>query len=128
MNLPSFDTWILFARRFLSLLIDQAILGIASGLWQWLFGPTNTLWLTFVFTLLYTSAFLWRFHATPGMMALRLTMAREDEKPLSLGTLLVRFFASILSSMLIVGDLLMLVTPKQQTLQDLIASTVVSRV
>jgi uncharacterized RDD family membrane protein YckC len=79
--------------------------------------------------LCYVVFFLRRFNATPGKMALNLQVVRPDGSKLSVGRIIGRYFAEILSGMiLLIGYIMAAFDDERRTLHDRICDTRVIKV
>jgi uncharacterized RDD family membrane protein YckC len=67
------------------------------------------------------------FQATLGKRALRLRVVQMDGEPISFGRASARFFAKVLSSVLLVGFIMAAFTENKQALHDRIAGCLVIR-
>ena len=138
-----------FWWRFLASLIDGVILGTVSTMLQYAFFPTtltstpiapgtNPLiglgpvlaragWAILASTLVsltYSVWFLGALGATPGMMALGLKVVRPDGSPISYGRAIGRYFAAMLSSLILcIGYLLIAFDAEKRALHDMICDT-----
>jgi uncharacterized RDD family membrane protein YckC len=138
-----------FWIRFGALLIDGLILWIGQAIVQQVAGlglfaqppedPDQTLaflgllgivtLVNFAIAVAYEVFFLGRFGATPGKMACRLKVVRPDGSPISYLRALGRYFARILSSLiLMIGYLMAAFDEEKRSLHDRICDTRVSRV
>lgn len=68
-----------------------------------------------------------RWQGTVGKQALKLVVTDDHGKRISFGRATGRYFAKIISSLVVVGFFLVGWTPRKQGLHDLIASTLVYR-
>ncbi|WP_404423798.1 RDD family protein [Nibricoccus sp. IMCC34717] len=77
------------------------------------------------FNLLYTWFFLKRYQATPGKLALGIKIVRADGSPLSNGRIIGRYFAEVLSSLILFIGYLMAAFDKKEhkALHDQICDT-----
>ncbi len=138
-----------FWWRFLAWLIDSIILGTVSTILQYALFPTVTIntqftpgsnpfetlapmmaragWSVLVSTLLsltYSAWFMGALGATPGMMALGLKVVRPDGSPISYGRAVGRYFAAILSAIILcIGYLMIAFDSEKRALHDMICDT-----
>jgi uncharacterized RDD family membrane protein YckC len=138
-----------FWWRFLASLIDGVILGTVSTIMQYAMFPsmvtstpiapgTNPLstlgpalaragWAILASTLVsltYSAWFIGALGATPGMMALGLKVVRPDGSPISYGRAIGRYFAAMLSAMILcIGYLLIAFDSEKRALHDMICDT-----
>ncbi len=144
-----------FWIRFVALLIDGIILMVAGTIVQYAFlgnvterlqppapGTPPVVFLTaflsfmaLAFALntfvdcLYQSLFIGYLAATPGKMALSLKVVRPDGSPVGLGRSFARFFAKMLSGMILgIGYIMAAFDPEKRALHDQICDTRVIRV
>lgn len=76
----------------------------------------------------YEGGFIYKFGATPGKMALGLKVVRPDGGPVSLGRAVGRYFAKILSAMiLLIGYIMAGFDREKRALHDMIVDTRVIR-
>lgn len=82
-----------------------------------------------LFGLIYEVFFLGKFGATPGKMALKLKVVRPDGQPIGYGRALGRYFAQILSALILMIGYLMAAFDREQhrALHDRICDTRVIR-
>ena len=72
----------------------------------------------------YSTFFLGRFQATPGKMALRLKVIRSDGSPVTYGRAFGRYFAEILSSLILyIGYIMAAFDEEKRALHDRICDT-----
>jgi len=77
----------------------------------------------------YESVFVGRLGATPGKMALGLKVVRPDGGPISLGRAVVRYFAKVVSGIiLMIGYIMAGFDSQKHALHDMICDTRVIRV
>jgi len=77
----------------------------------------------------YEGVFVSRFGATPGKMALDLKVIRPDGGPLSLGRAVGRYFAKIVSGIILaIGYIMAGFDSQKRALHDMICDTRVIRV
>jgi uncharacterized RDD family membrane protein YckC len=77
----------------------------------------------------YEGVFVSRFGATPGKMALELKVVRPDGGPISLGRAIGRYFAKIVSWMILaIGFIMAGFDSQKRALHDMICDTRVVRV
>ncbi len=141
-----------FWIRFLASLIDWIILTVVTSIVQYLFfgsffnmppmqpnaspeeimaalGPifavAGAAWaVSTAIHCCYESIFIWKMGATPGKMALGLKVVRPDGSPLSLGRSIGRFFAKILSGLiLLIGYIIAGFDSEKKALHDMICDT-----
>lgn len=143
-----------FGRRLVAKILDGIILGVTGavvnmGLAAVLYGSANYLrpdttqieMTTLVLFqgismlantaigLAYVVFFLRRFNATPGKMALSLQVVRPDGSKLSVGRIIGRYFAELLSGMiLLIGYIMAAFDEERRTLHDRICDTRVIKV
>jgi len=77
----------------------------------------------------YEGVFVSRFGATPGKMALQLKVVRPDGTPLSLGRAVGRYFAKIVSGIILaIGYIMAGFDPQKRALHDMMCDTRVIKV
>jgi uncharacterized RDD family membrane protein YckC len=130
-----------FVNRLAAFLIDGLALSVASymiGLiyssmfWRLAFSVPE---LFTLFSYLLTLGISWAYfaffesselQATPGKILLKIKVVNEYDGRITLSTATARFFAKILSGLiLIIGYLMVLWTPRRQALHDQLAKTLV---
>jgi uncharacterized RDD family membrane protein YckC len=132
-----------FWIRFVAALLDGIILLVASVVVQLLLAPmlrsgrTDVMLMALVIESLigmaigatYEGVFVSRFGATPGKMALDLKVVRPDGGPLSLGRAVGRYFAKIVSWIILaIGYIMAGLDSQKRALHDMICDTRVIRV
>jgi uncharacterized RDD family membrane protein YckC len=132
-----------FWIRFVAALLDGIILLVASVVVQLLLAPmlrsgrTDVMLMALGIESLigmaigatYEGVFVSRFGATPGKMALDLTVVRPDGGPLSLGRAVGRYFAKIVSWIILaIGYIMAGFDSQKRALHDMICDTRVIRV
>ena len=130
-----------FWIRFVAVMIDDVVLILAQGM---LFGAGWILWgggigagmvvrgATQLFISLiwagYSIVFHWIWGQTLGKMALQIRVVSMDGGPLSFGQSVGRYFAAILSALILgIGFIMAGVRPDKRALHDLLADTRVER-
>jgi uncharacterized RDD family membrane protein YckC len=80
------------------------------------------------FSATYGTFMIWKYGATLGKMAVGIRVISDDDKPLSIGRIVLREFAGkqISQMLLCIGFLYVLISKKKQGYHDLIAETVVA--
>jgi uncharacterized RDD family membrane protein YckC len=136
-----------FWIRFVAALIDGIILGFTSAVLQALLVlPTvglNASRITtgasiavvgvayligLVLAVTYEGLFVWRFGATPGKMVLGLRVVRPDGGPISLGRAIGRYFAKLLSGIILgIGYIMAGFDREKRGLHDMLVDTRVIR-
>lgn len=132
-----------FWLRFAAWVIDSAILGALPLIVALIIAPifftgTKTVALLgvifFIVPVVGTTGWLYyslmessTFQATLGKQALKLRVVEIDGEPVSFGRASGRFFAKILSSILLIGYLMAAFTQKKQALHDMLTGCVVIR-
>jgi uncharacterized RDD family membrane protein YckC len=72
----------------------------------------------------YEGVFVSRFAATPGKMALNLKVVRPDGSPLSLGRAFARYFAKVLSGLILgIGFIMAGFDSQKRALHDRLCDT-----
>jgi uncharacterized RDD family membrane protein YckC len=132
-----------FWIRFVAALLDGIILLVASVVVQLLLAPmlrsgrTDVMLMALGIESLigmaigatYEGVFVSRFGATPGKMALDLKVVRPDGGPLSLGRAVGRYFAKIVSWIILaIGYIMAGFDSQKRALHDMICDTRVIRV
>jgi len=132
-----------FWIRFVAVLLDGVILFVASVIVQLAFAPMvrsgrPEMMLTamgiesligMAIGATYEGVFVSRFGATPGKMALELKVVRPDGGPVSLGRAVGRYFAKIVSWMILaIGFIMAGFDSQKRALHDMICDTRVVRV
>ncbi|HUE23586.1 MAG TPA: RDD family protein [Bryobacteraceae bacterium] len=132
-----------FWIRFVAMIIDGVILFVVSVVVQLLFAPMlrngrmDVMLMALGFEYLigmvigatYEGVFVSRFGATPGKMALDLKVIRPDGGPLSLGRAVGRYFAKIVSGIILaIGYIMAGFDSQKRALHDMICDTRVIRV
>ena len=116
-----------FWMRLVASLIDGMILfvvGFVIGLLLSGSAAANLLAILIGFT--YTVGFWVAEGATPGKMAMGVKIVSSNGEPISGGQAIGRYFAQILSALILgIGFLMIAWTPKKQGLHDYMANTVV---
>jgi uncharacterized RDD family membrane protein YckC len=138
-----------FWWRVLAFLIDSVILGTVSSILQYAMFPsmmTNTpiapganpfetlgpalaragwaILVSTLFSLTYSAWFIGALGATPGLMALGLKVVRPDGSPIGYGRAVARYFAAMLSGMILgIGYLLVAFDAEKRALHDMICDT-----
>jgi uncharacterized RDD family membrane protein YckC len=132
-----------FWIRFVAILLDGVILFVVSVVVQLAFAPMlrsgrldlmlmvlgAEYLIGMVVGATYEGVFVSRYGATPGKMALDLKVIRPDGGPLSLGRAVGRYFAKIVSGIiLMIGYIMAGFDSEKRALHDLICDTRVIRV
>lgn len=137
-----------FWWRFLGALIDGVILGTVSRILQYAMFPSMgvitatppsagfealgpalailgwAMLLSTAITVTYSTWFMGALGATPGMMALGLKVVRPDGSAIGYGRAFARYFAALLSSLILfIGYLLIVFDPEKRALHDMICDT-----
>jgi uncharacterized RDD family membrane protein YckC len=137
-----------FWWRFLAALIDGVILGIVSKTLQYALFPSLLVttptppgasfdalaplfaklgWEVLLSTLLaltYSTWFMGALGAVPGMMVCGLKVVRPDGSAIGYGRALARYFASLVSGLILgIGYLLIVFDPEKRALHDMICDT-----
>jgi uncharacterized RDD family membrane protein YckC len=77
-----------------------------------------------LFSLAYSAGFVGGLGATPGMMALGLKVVRPDGSPISYGRAVGRYFAAMLSAIILgIGYLMVAFDAEKRALHDMICDT-----
>ena len=135
-----------FWIRFVASLIDGIILAVANGIVQYFLGIRNTvpahpadigaalsrlgqIWMiTMAIGCTYETWFVGNMAATPGKMALGLKIVRPDGSAVSYGRAAGRYFAKILSAViLMIGYIMAGFDAQKRALHDMICDTRVIR-
>src|SRR5580692_3626138 len=132
-----------FWLRFVAWAIDSAILGALPLIVALIMAPifftgstgVAALGVTiFIVPVIGTTGWLYyalmessAFQATLGKQALRLRVVQMDGQPVSFGRASARFFAKILSSILLIGFIMAAFTENKQALHDRISGCLVIR-
>jgi uncharacterized RDD family membrane protein YckC len=132
-----------FWLRWLAWIIDSAILGALPLIVALIIAPifftgssaVAFLGVTiFIVPVIGTTGWLYyalmessAFQATLGKQALRLRVVQMDGQPVSFGRASARFFAKILSSILLIGFIMAAFTENKQALHDRISGCLVIR-
>lgn len=131
-----------FWIRFVAALLDGIILFVAGIIVQLLFTPMwrsgrvdlmfMALGIQYLISMAigatYEGLFVSRFGATPGKMALELKVVRPDGGPISLGRAVGRYFAKIVSGILLmIGYIMAGFDSQKRALHDMICDTRVIR-
>jgi len=117
--------WIRFAAKLL-----DGIIGIVIGMAIGVVGGGSGLGtlLQLAFGIGYTTFFLGKFGATPGKMALKLKVIQPDGSPVGYGRALGRYFAELLSSLILcIGYIMAGFDDEKRALHDRICGTRVIR-
>ena len=132
-----------FWIRFVAVLLDGVILFVASLVVQlpfarmlqsrrtdlMLMGLGAVYLIQIAIAATYEAVFVNRFGATPGKMALDLKVVRPDGSPVSLGRALGRYFAKIVSAMiLMIGYIMAGFDSQKRALHDMLCDTRVIKV
>jgi uncharacterized RDD family membrane protein YckC len=132
-----------FWIRFVAILLDGVILFVASVVVQLAFAPMlrsgrmdqmlmvlgAEYLIGMVIGATYEGVFVSRYGATPGKMALDLKVIRPDGGPISLGRAVGRYFAKIVSGIiLMIGYIMAGFDSEKRALHDLICDTRVIKV
>jgi uncharacterized RDD family membrane protein YckC len=138
-----------FWFRVLAFLIDSVILGTVSSILQYAMFPATLMntpvppgsnpfdtlgpalaragWAILVstfFSMTYSAWFIGALGATPGLMALGLKVVRPDGSPIGYGRAVARYFAAMLSGMILgIGYLLVAFDSEKRALHDMICDT-----
>lgn len=132
--------WIRFLAKFIDgiiLLVMQVVLRLLLTFLFFAQNPLGSaLWFSFIFMNLfnlairvgYTTFFLGKYGATPGKMACGLRVVTSDGDPISYARACGRYFAEILSSIiLLIGYIMAAFDEEKRTLHDRICDTRVIR-
>ena len=130
--------WIRFAAKIIDMMILSAVnmifafiagLGAAGAASAGGIGAALTIQFTLMFVQIavmlgYTVFFLGRFGATPGKMACKLKVIRSDGSAITYGRAVGRYFAEMLSGLILyIGYLMAAFDDQRRTLHDRIADT-----
>ena len=118
-----------FWIRVVAYVIDIVILAVVNAVVGVIVGQNNTNWgglLSFLIDLAYFTYFWSQRGQTLGMMALNLRVIRTDGSPLTVGRAVGRYFALILSFLIVfIGVILVAFDARKQGLHDKIVDTLV---
>lgn len=120
------DIYAGFWMRFAAWIIDVIILGIVGAVLGLVLGdgPEVSL-LSILIGFVYTVGFWVAEGATPGKMALGVRIVSDNGDPISPGQAIGRYFAQILSALILfIGFFMIGWTKKKQGLHDMLAGTV----
>jgi uncharacterized RDD family membrane protein YckC len=96
----------------------------SDGLVQMILFQVVTTLLGFGIGVAYCLFFITRYQATPGKMALGLTIVRADGTPLSKGRIVGRYFAELISMLILwIGYLIAAFDDQKRALHDMICDT-----
>jgi uncharacterized RDD family membrane protein YckC len=122
-----------FWIRLVAKIIDGVIGAIIGFVWQMLtgllFAPASDAFIfsmltSVAFGLAYSVYFVGKFGATPGKMALGLRIVRSDGSPVTYGRAVGRYFAEILSSLILyIGYIMAAFDGEKRALHDLLCDT-----
>lgn len=123
--------WIRFVAKLIDGIISGIIGGVAGGIFGYLGATSGFSFLFMANNLLgiaigvaYTTYFLGKYGATPGKMALKLKVIRSDGQPITYGRGAGRYFAEILSSLiLLIGYIMAGFDEEKRALHDRICDT-----
>ena len=116
-------------RRLLAALIDWIVVSVVSGPFfsfalymTYSLSPLPLQWVVYV---VYSAALIAIWATTPGKRAFGLYVVRSDGSKVSAGMALARSLAAIVSTLTLIGILLIVFRQDQRSLHDLICDTVV---
>jgi uncharacterized RDD family membrane protein YckC len=128
--------WTRFGAKFLDGIILQIagfIMGLGAGIFLRSAGPVITAIviypLTFAINAAYNTYFIGKFGATPGKMAAKVRVVNPDGSSVSYGKALGRYFAELLSGLLLmIGYIMAAFDDEKRALHDRICATRVIKV
>lgn len=112
-----------FWRRFLAMVIDGFITMIPALILGYMIPYAGGVLVALIYKPIFEASPL---RATPGKAVLGMQVLSEEGQTLTLKQSYIRYFASIISGLILfIGYLMNLITEKKQTLHDMIAQTIV---
>ena len=114
-----------FWRRFGAYLIDYIIILIIAIMFVFLVWGEEASWIAPIIYTIYFIGFWSRRGQTPGMMVVRVKIIKTDGSPISIGRAILRCIGFFVSTIIIIGHLMIAWDSKKQGLHDKIADTYV---